>query len=164
MDIVNVLTGEVKVENRDIMMISNAIGSCIVLSAYDPINKIGGVPHIMLPGKAPTTSHKNTLKYAENAIDTLIDTFKKHGGSVSELVFCVVGGANVLQDPEDKICKYNIESVNTIIQTYNLNVVASSLGGYKRRTSKLDIRNGIFYYTEGDSEDKILFNTPLLRK
>jgi chemotaxis protein CheD len=163
MDIVNVLTGEVKVEIKQNMMVSNAIGSCIVISAYNPITKVGGMAHIMLPGRAPSNTKNYKLRYAENAIETLINKLKGHGSSLPDFVFSLVGGGNVLKNVEDKICKYNIESVNTIIQKYQLNIVGSSLGGYIRRTSKLDIKNGIFYYTEGDSEEKVLFNTISLK-
>lgn len=158
MDIINVLTGEVKVEINENMMVSNAIGSCIVISAYDPINKLGGMAHIMLPGRAPNKTNSIKLRYAENAIETLINELKKHVSSISELMFCLVGGGNVLKNTEDKICKFNIQSVKNIVQKHQLKIVASSLGGYKRRTSKLDIKNGIFYYTEGDSKDKVLYN------
>ncbi len=163
MEIVNVLTGEVKFGTREHTLISNAIGSCIVISVYDPDNRIGAMAHIMLPGRAPNKPNINKMKYAENAIDELLAHFLKLGSEPSKLMICSVGGGNVLQRQDDKICRDNIESVNNTLSDHGMVVVADALGGVQRRTSKLFIDTGKFYYTEGNSENKLLFDTKIFK-
>ena len=163
MKIINVLTGEVKFGARENTLISNAIGSCVVVSVYDPAKSIGAMAHIMLPGRAPDKPNINKLKYAENAIDELLAHFLKLGSEPSKLLICSVGGGNVLQKQDDKICRDNIESVNNTLNEHGLSIVAGALGGIQRRTAKLLIDKGKFYYTEGDSENKLLFDTKIFK-
>lgn len=159
MEIINVLTGEVKIGVQGSTLIANAIGSCIVVSAFDPDNKIGIMAHIMLPGTAPEKPNINKLKYARNAIDTLLTLLSdQNKTSTSKLSFCLVGGGNVLQRKDDSICRDNIESVRGILNEYGLAIAAQTLGGIQRRTSKLLISSGKFYYTEGGSNDILLFD------
>ena len=74
--IVNVNTGEVKVSKKDVILKSAAIGSCVVIAAYDKKKKVGSLAHIMLPGKAPKSSEEKT-RYAANAIDELIEKIER---------------------------------------------------------------------------------------
>ena len=158
MNTLNVLTGEVKIGTRENILISNGIGSCVVVSAFDPINQYGGMVHIMLPGEAPPKPKTSKLKYAHNAIHTMLDEFLKLGTDPSKLVVCLVGGGNVLKKNDDRICRHNIESVTDILNKLNLVVSARALGGTIRRTTGLDVATGKFYYTEGTSDNKLLFD------
>ncbi len=54
--IVNVSTGEVKVGRKGEILKSTAIGSCVVIAAYDSERNIGIMAHVMLPGRAPTVN------------------------------------------------------------------------------------------------------------
>jgi len=116
-----------------------------------------------LPGRAPNKPNINKMKYAENAIDELLAHFLKLGSEPSKLMICSVGGGNVLQRQDDKICRDNIESVNNTLSDHGMVVVADALGGVQRRTSKLFIDTGKFYYTEGNSENKLLFDTKIFK-
>jgi chemotaxis protein CheD len=66
--IIYTMTGEVKSGNQDTVIKSGAIGSCVVITAYDKKNQLGSMAHVMLPGKAPKKKDIQKTKYAENAI------------------------------------------------------------------------------------------------
>ena len=62
--IIDVNAGEVKAARKPAMLRSVAIGSCIVIVAYNREKGVGAMAHIMLPGYAPEQSSEKT-KYAD---------------------------------------------------------------------------------------------------
>ena len=50
----DVQIGQVKAGTGGVILKSSAIGSCVVVVAYDTARKVGAMAHIMLPGRAPT--------------------------------------------------------------------------------------------------------------
>jgi len=68
------LTGEVKTGVKDDILRTVAIGSCLVIVAYDVKEQIGALAHIMLPGKAPDNKELQKNRYTVNALSELITT------------------------------------------------------------------------------------------
>ncbi len=149
-----VTTGRIATGSKEEILTSSPLGSCVAVIAYDKTTKIGGLAHVMLPGKSPKG---NDNKYAENAITNLIDELKDLGASKTNIEIGLVGGANVLRKENDSIADHLIISVYEILEKKKLNVIASSLGGYERRTAKLDLSSGIVNFTVGDSLEKELY-------
>src|SRR5690625_7597470 len=59
---------------------TSGLGSCVGVVVYDPIIKIAGMAHVMLPDS--TSSKKkdfNHHKYADTAIPILVETLLKDG-------------------------------------------------------------------------------------
>ncbi|MHC4707098.1 MAG: chemotaxis protein CheD [Planctomycetota bacterium] len=113
-EIVDVNTGEVKVSGQSTILRSLAIGSCIVVTAYDRKKKVGAMAHVMLPGSAPKESLEKT-KYAADAIDEMISKMIKEGSNNDDIEVCLVGGGNVLKREDDTICKSNIDSTTQLL-------------------------------------------------
>lgn len=149
---VDVDTGEIRVSSEPAILQSIALGSCVAVAVYERNRKIGGLAHIMLPGKSPT-SNGNT-KYAEDAIEALIDSTKKLGAEITDLEISIVGGANVLQEGDipDKVR----ESVLGYLKKLQLRLNCMRVGGIERRSVFLDTTSGEVYYTEGENSTKIL--------
>ena len=154
--IIEVLTGQVKVLQGSGFLKASAIGSCIGLTAYDPLSTTGGVAHIMLPGKSPKTNKNEENKYTENAITNLLNELEMLGASNYNLKICIVGGANVLKKENDFVGLDVVNSIANYLKKKNLILLKSSLGGYERRSAKLILESGIVNYTIGDSPEKIL--------
>lgn len=65
--IVNVGTGEVKVGRKGAILKSSAIGSCVVIAAFDSEKNLGVMAHVMLPGRAPKSDYGESARYAADA-------------------------------------------------------------------------------------------------
>lgn len=155
---VDVNTGEVKVGGKEVILRSTAIGSCIVIAAYDFSRKTGAMAHIMLPGSAPKKTLEKT-KYAADAIDEIINRMMRTGSNMCDIEACLVGGGNVLKKKDDTICQDNIESTTQLLEKKHIPVRASVLGGTKRKGLLLDVESGSFFYTEGDEKEKLLWKS-----
>ena len=151
-EIIDVSTGEVKRGNSNDIMVSNGIGSCIVVAAIHLEKCIGGMAHIMLPGKATIKANQNKTKYAEDAIEELLHILEIENNDTSQMKVCLIGAGNVLNHPDDRICTSNIESLLPLLKELKIEISALSLGGNMRRSVRFDVESGVVHFTEGDSE------------
>ena len=137
---------------------TSPLGSCVAVIAYDKTSKTGGIAHIMLPGKAPTKDKAEENKYAENAIENLLDAFNNLACNKANIEICLIGGANVLRKENDTTADNLIFSIFEILEQKKLCIKRTALGGYERRTAKLTLHSGIVTYTLGDNSAAELFN------
>lgn len=152
-----VLTGEVRTEGAGTIMLVSALGSCIAVIMHDPIVQIGGIAHVMLPGKCRQAGHADRFRYADDAIAELLSQMLQKGAKKEDLVICLAGAGNVLQRSEDSICTMNIEAVNEALRLLGLTVSAESLGGVQRRSVRLDIAAGTVLYSVDGGQFSVLF-------
>ncbi len=153
---IDVLTGDIAViKNTGIIRVT-ALGSCIAVLMYDKKNKIGGLAHILLPGKSPKNRAKEKFRYAENAIDELLRRMAALGSDCKKIVCGFVGAANVLKRENDTICLKNIKSVTDYLAINNIKVTGKKFGGINRMSVELHIDNGLAFYSVADRSKAIV--------
>lgn len=158
-EVIDISTGAVEVAGAGAILRSNAIGSCIVIAAYDSSKKVGAMAHIMLPGRAPKDADSERTRYAADAIDEMINRMTRTGANQCDLEVCLVGAGNVLEKQNDTICKDNIESTTELLTKKHIPVRAAVLGGTERKCISLDVETGSIFYKEGDSREKLLWKS-----
>lgn len=158
---IEVSTGQVKAAVEKGILRSTAIGSCIVVAAYNFKNKIGAMAHIMLPGSAPEDTTEKT-KYAADAIDEMLNIMIDGQSQRGDIHVCLVGAANVLEREDDTICKANIESTMRILKEKNIAVKATAIGGTEKRSVFMDIEKGCISYKEAEDKEKTLWQVSQL--
>lgn len=151
---IDVDTGKVKVSSKPVVLRAMAIGSCVVVIAFDRGKKIGGLAHIMLPGRSAKRESKDKTKYIEDAIDKLLEKLKNLGAKIEDLEISLVGGADLLG--EGNISELIVDSALNYLEKLRIVVQRKSLGGTQRRSVSLDISSGKILYTDGDSQRKEL--------
>ncbi len=151
-------TGEVRFSNGKTQLVASAIGSCIAVALYIPSTRMGGLAHIMLPGRAPSVEGVETYRYAENAINFMRRRLAPSQFHTSNLQVCIVGGGNVLKRDDDTICEENIKSVVSVLKEHGFNIAAKDLGGTERRRIRFDVKKGIVYSYVGDRNECILYD------
>ncbi|NOY38350.1 MAG: chemotaxis protein CheD [Chlorobi bacterium] len=154
---IDVYTGEVKGGGKGTILKSNAIGSCVVITVYDPIQKVGALAHVMVPGAAPKGKILQRLRYASNAVKEMIDRMTQLGANTDRMESCLIGGGNVLKREGDTIGMENLASVEKLLREKGIKIRKRSIGGMERRTVMFDIEKGVVYYTVGDSVEMLLW-------
>jgi len=152
-----VQSGEITIGSENELLVSTPLGSCVAVMAYDTKSKIGGMAHIMLPGKSykGNAPHKN--RYAADAIDDLLSKLHQVGVSTENIDICLAGGANVLRKENDTISTELAISVFKILKKKKLKVQATSLGGYERRIAVLYPETGVAYCSVGGGTEMVLW-------
>ncbi|MGB0215134.1 chemoreceptor glutamine deamidase CheD [Alteromonas alba] len=159
-DAVKILPGEYYA-TKDPTIIVTVLGSCVSVCLRDPITKIGGMNHFLLPNdEFVTTGEMNTsARYGTYAMELLINELLKMGADRNRLEAKVFGGGNVLQGlTVHNIGERNSEFVLDYLKLENIPVLARDLlGPYPRKV--------YFFPDTGEvkvRKIKIMHNTTIL--
>jgi chemotaxis protein CheD len=126
--------------------LGTVLGSCVAVCLYDPIKQLGGMNHILLPGKSlkgPCT------RYGVYAMEILINDIMQLGGDRKRLLAKAFGGANVIEElKRTPIGDNNVKFVREFLSTERIPLVAQRLGGsqaiivqFRTDTGKAKVRN-----------------------
>lgn len=123
------------------------LGSCVGIAIRDPISKIGGLAHIMLPDSTEIRNNSNRPKFADTGIEDLVTEIVRKGANRYRLVAKIAGGAQM----------FAINASNLTMRVGERNVQASKkkLGEMKipilaEDTGKTYGRTVVFYPKNGD--------------
>lgn len=122
-----------------------SLGSCIGVSIYDPVVKVGGLLHLMLPDSNldPAKARKNPYMFADTGLPALFKTAYQYDAKKERMRVIVVGGSQVLdQKGFFNIGKRNILAVKKILHRNNVVVDFTDVGGNVNRTLKLAVNDG----------------------
>ncbi len=135
-------------DNPEDVIVTYSLGSCIGVTVYDPVLRIGGMIHCMLPlSKVDEEKAKTTpCMFVDTGIPLLLTELFKMGVQKSRAIIKVAGGANVL-DTQDlfKIGERNYTILRKILWKNNMLIAAEHVGGNVSRTIKLEIATGRFW-------------------
>ncbi len=141
---ITIHTGE-SYASKEPLIISTILGSCVAVCLYDPINRIGGMNHILLPGQPDMRSFDNSAKYGINAMDLLITQIMKLGGNRKRLIAKAFGGSHILPEisKENGIGRKIVTFVKTFLHNEKIRLISSDVGG-------VDTRKIFFHTDTGD--------------
>jgi chemotaxis protein CheD len=115
--------------------ISTVLGSCVSSCLWDPMERIGGMNHFMLPGETQSASPWGvSARFGVYAMEVLINEMLHQGADRRRLVAKVFGGARVLQgfDTLD-VGTMNSRFVLEFLQEEGIPVAAQDLLGASPR-------------------------------
>ena len=128
---VRVLPGEYYFTNRNIMM-TTVLGSCVAACIHDPLNKVGGMNHFLLPDSSKflaTVPAAESMRYGSFAMDTLINDTLKLGAVRENLVAKVFGGGHVIEDMKTlKVGFRNAKFVVNYLKGKGIKIVGKDMG------------------------------------
>lgn len=138
--------GELKTAGRPNRIITLGLGSCVGITLYDPVTKIGGLLHIMLPDSTLFNSVAKPAKFADLGIPLLLAEIRRKGGSTGSLQAKLAGGAQMFTGLNEKmvlnIGERNINMARKVLKSLGIKIMAEEVGGNRGRTMILDTSNG----------------------
>ena len=76
-------------------LVTIGLGSCVGICLYDKATKVGGLAHIMLPDSTQGRTMQNKAKYADTAIEVLLEEMTKLGAQKRRITAKIAGGAKM---------------------------------------------------------------------
>ena len=128
---INVIQGDYAVSDNAGDVITTILGSCVATCLYDPIAKIGGMNHFLLPGEKNAISCSSE-SYGLNAMELLINSLLKLGAKRSRLEAKLFGGAQIVQGLSD-VGRQNGNFATDFLAFEGIPCVSKSLGGKMAR-------------------------------
>ena len=129
----------------DEVLITYSLGSCIAVVIYDPVVKVGGMLHYMLPESSldPEKAKQNPHMFADTGITQLFRQSYQYGARKEHIIVRAVGGAQILdQNGLFNIGKRNYLALRKILWRNNVAVAAEHVGGSVNRTVRLEVATG----------------------
>ena len=131
------------------------LGSCVAVFLYDPVGKIGGVLHALLP-KAPR-NRETDAKYADSGIKMLQDALISRGAHRRRLVAKLVGGAKMFENMDlgiSDIGGENVRASRATLRALGIRVIAEDVLGNKGRSAYYSLETGTITIRTAFSPDK----------
>jgi chemotaxis protein CheD len=132
---VKILPGEFYVTSSD-EAITTVLGSCVSACIRDPVTRVGGMNHFMLPEDNSTYDINAPVvlatRYGSNAMESLINEVLRQGGLRERLEIKIFGGGRVLDGMAD-VGARNIEFVRNYLNLEGLRANAQDVGGEQPR-------------------------------
>lgn len=115
------------------------LGSCVGIAIRDPVKKIGGLAHIMLPdSRAIKSSQINIAKFADTGITELVRQMERLGAQRSRMVAKIAGGANMFNfhgaSSVGQVGGRNVEATKAKLNELKIPILAEDTGKNFGRT------------------------------
>ncbi len=126
-------------------IVTYSLGSCLGVTVYDPVKKIGGLLHFMLPNSSIDAAKAASapFMFADTGVPRLFHAVYSLGADRSRLAIKVAGGAQLLdQQGVFNIGARNFDAFSKLLAQNGLQVHATDGGGLSSRTVRLDLANG----------------------
>jgi chemotaxis protein CheD len=133
----------------DDVLVAYGLGSCVAICLYDPVARVGGMLHALLPA-APNGNLNvgNPVKFVDRGTPLLLEALLESGARRTRLVAQLYGGAQALSAPgfEDddllSIGERNVIAAETALRAAGLGIRTRATGGRIGRTVRLYIADG----------------------
>lgn len=138
---------DLNIAMNDDIIVTHALGSCVGIFIYDPIMKIAGLAHIMLPTiKEFVNGSSKPEKYADAAIEILIKKMCAAGANKIRLRAKIAGGAQMFAAANNaklaSIGERNVIAVKKELQRLRVPIIAEDTGKNYGRTMYAFAENG----------------------
>jgi chemotaxis protein CheD len=151
--------GDCAVSNDpEAVLVTYALGSCIGVAVHDPVAKVAGLLHYMLPESSlnPTKALERPYMFADTGIPLLLESACRLGAAKARLKVSVVGGAQLLDSNEIfNIGKRNHLALRRIFWKSGILVHYEDVGGTSSRTIRLEVATGQLTLRHGGT-DRVL--------
>ncbi|MDE6887679.1 MAG: chemotaxis protein CheD [Eubacterium sp.] len=125
------------------------LGSCIGIAIYDPVTKIGGLAHIMLPDSTKIRNNSNIAKFADTGIVELVNRMVRAGAGRTRMVAKIAGGAKMFEvngaDSIGSIGEKNALASKQKLRELGIRLIAEDTGLNYGRTVELHCDTGEYY-------------------
>ncbi len=138
--------GEIKVSSDpDVILQCLGLGSCIAVIMYDPVAKVGGLAHVVLPQSNDSSQARvNGIKYADIAIPELLQQMRAQGAVRSRMATKIVGGSRMFKVSSNAFDtgERNIEAVKKVLAEEGMRISGEDTGGKKGRSVQMHVDSG----------------------
>jgi len=146
------------VTNGDGTLATIGLGSCVAIMLHDPVARIGGLAHVLLPDQSLSRDQSNRAKFPGTAVPLLIQRMRDHG-SRGPLAAKIIGGASMfgqlLPTGGINMGERNVEATRRALRAAGIPLAAEDVGGDYGRSVFLHVASGrvlVKSLRKGDSE------------
>jgi chemotaxis protein CheD len=134
--------GELHVTNDpDTLLVCYGIGSCVAFAAFDPVAKVAGMAHFVLPDSTSGNRPKTLERFVDAGIPIMLTRLQTLGATPARTVFRMAGGAHMAVakgfEARLNIGERNVEAARATMKALGLRLRGEDVGGTHGRTVRL---------------------------
>lgn len=141
-------------------LVTYALGSCIGVAVHDPVAKVGGLLHFLLPNSSldRAKAQANPFLFADSGIPLLFHQVYAQGARKERLVTRVVGGSQMsITGGIWNVGEKNAVAARHILARAGVRIESEAVGGKAARTVRLNVKTGELSITEVSGNSKKTF-------
>ena len=127
------------------IIVTHSLGSCVGLTLYDPIGRIGGMVHCMIPFSKSNEdkAKENPCMFTDTGVVALLERILHLGAEKKKLIAKVAGAAKMLDGNDHfNTAERNYTVLRKVLWKNNILIEAEQTGGNIPRTLTLYLDNG----------------------
>jgi chemotaxis protein CheD len=131
--------------NLEEVLVTYALGSCLGVAIYDPVARVAGLIHCMLPHSKidPAKAQANPFMFVDTGIPALFERAYGLGARKERVIVKAAGCAQILDDQGHfKIGERNYTMLRKILWKNNVLIQHEDVGGSCSRTMYLQVATG----------------------
>lgn len=132
-------------KDKDDVITTYSLGSCIGVTLYDPLTHVGGMLHYQLPTSTldAERARQNPTMFADSGMEVLLSRMREAGARLDKLQVSVAGAAQILDDAGVfNIGKRNHAAIRKILWQKGFLIQQEDVGGSSPRNMYLNIVDG----------------------
>lgn len=146
--VIRVAIADMAVARAPTLLVTIGLGSCVGITLYDPVVRVGGMAHILLPYQNKSRAQDNPAKFVDSALPVLIEKMIAQGAVLKRLQAKLAGGAQMFASKGSvseifQVGRRNVEAARAVLQAAGIKLVAEDTGGNHGRTLEFDTTTGL---------------------
>jgi chemotaxis protein CheD len=121
------------------------LGSCVAVCVYCRARAVGGLCHVVLPGRSPyaPASPRPDPRYMDEALDMLEEKAGTQGLSLAQFEARLFGGGDMFGGQSRlTVGQQNIDAARRELKARNIRILAEHVGGFGHRKLAFDVWDG----------------------
>jgi chemotaxis protein CheD len=132
--------------DEGVTLVTYALGSCLGVAVYDPVARVGGMLHAMLPSSEVDPARAAALPalFVDTGVPELFRTCYSRGARKERLLVTIAGASGLSGEDADqfRIGKRNLLMARQLFWKNSVLVHGGEVGGSVSRTLSLNIGDG----------------------
>lgn len=128
------------------VLVTYALGSCLGIAVWDPVVKVGGLLHCMLPSASEheELARRQPARFVDTGVTALFQEAYRLGARKERILVKAAGGSVLQPSLQDsfQIGKRNILALRKLLWKNGVFIACEDLGGHSARTMSLDVSTG----------------------
>jgi chemotaxis protein CheD len=129
----------------NLVLCTYPLGACLGIAIYDPVVKVGGLLHSLLPASSidPVRAANRPGMFLDTGIAAMLERARALGAKDENLQVFVAGGAQIMDESSHfNIGKRNYDVLTELLGKLNLKIHAEDVGGRTNRAMQLNTSTG----------------------
>lgn len=129
----------------DFVLVTYALGSCVGLTLWDPLARVGGMLHSQLPVSSIDAERSETqpFLFTDTAVAELLRRVYALGGEQSRIQARLAGCADIGGSSSFRVGKRNLAVARRVLWKNDILVKGEDVGDTRPRTMVLDMESGV---------------------